>query len=195
MLPEQKAKLDARFGSLQPVRADRGEEKMGLNRWERNLDGTPSTHLRFMSVPDGRGNIPDLNSKEVQGFIDLAALRKGKRRYMWAVTEAGALRIGEEMVLVGHDAVLKAGASPYAGHPMLVCGGEARICGELGWNPATGRHFINNSSSGYSRYEDRTPERLNHVAGLFKDAKLDVEVQYKVYGKRIPLAAPKGGLS
>lgn len=194
MFPEQKAKLDARFGSLQPVRSDRGLEKTGLKRWERNLDGTPSMHLRFLSLPDDRGHFPDLTSPEAQAFVDLKALQKGRRRYLWVMTGLGQLRIGEEMPLAGHHAALDAGESPYAGHPMLVGGGDARIGGEFGWDKATGRYFIDNKSSGYSRYQDRTPECLHNVAGLFKQGNLDVEVRFKAYKKTTPLFGASGEL-
>ena len=62
------------------------------------------------------------------------------------------------------------GAIRHRGHPLLVGGWLARICGEINHDPATGAFVVSNKSGRYSRYEDRIEAHLNNVAGLLSQA-------------------------
>ena len=81
--------LDKRFASLQPVRTKDGE---GIHDWERDAAGTPLTHARRIALPDKQGNIPDLTRANFKDQIDLAALMRGEKRYIWAVGALGHCR-------------------------------------------------------------------------------------------------------
>ncbi|MGF6971825.1 hypothetical protein QFZ94_000252 [Paraburkholderia sp. JPY465] len=183
--------LDALFGSLQPpfnLATD------GIKQWEREggvPTGAPLQHSRRLIVPDGQGNVPSLTSLDVKGTIDIDALKRGEKKYMWAVSALGRLFIGE-CEPAGKDPETQ--RERYRGHPLLVGGGTARICGELEFNSATDKFVVSNQSGRYSRYEDRTEAGLNEVAGMFAQAGLDVETErvskYMTARKRAALVLP-----
>jgi len=160
--------LDKRFASLQPVRTKDGE---GIHDWERDAAGTPLTHARRIALPDKQGNIPDLTRANFKDQIDLAALMRGEKRYIWAVGALGRVFVGEEVPL-GTDP--STGKERYLGHPTLVGGGPARICGDISYDAATGEFEVCDKSGRYSRYEDRTELHLIEVARLFAQAGLRV---------------------
>ncbi|MGF6483152.1 type III effector protein [Paraburkholderia sp. JPY419] len=188
---ERAGALDALFGSLQPpfnLATD------GIKQWEREggvPTGAPLQHSRRLIVPDGQGNVPSLMSQGVKEKIDIDALKRGEKQYMWAVSALGRLFIGE-LEPAGKDPETQ--RERYRGHPLLVGGGTARICGELRFNPATGKFVVSNQSGRYSRYEDRTEAGLNEVASMFAQAGLDVETEqvakYMTARKRATLILP-----
>lgn len=160
--------LDKRFGSLQPVRTKDGD---GIHDWERDAAGKPLVHARRIALPDKQGQFPDLSSANSKDQIDLDALKRGEKRYIWAVGALGRVFVGEEE-LVGKDP--QTGKEWYRGHPTLVAGGPARICGEISHDAATDEYEVRDKSGRYSRYEDRTEQHLREVARLFAQAGLRV---------------------
>jgi hypothetical protein len=176
--------LDTRFGSLQPVRVKGGDE---IHAWECDAAGKPLVHARCIALPDARGKFPDLADASLKDKIDLDALKRGEKRYIWAVGAPGRLLVGEEEP-AGTNALT--GKPQYRGHPLLVAGGPARICGELGHNPDSGRFTVVNKSGRYSRYADRAAPQLNEVASLFARAGLAVETAYLRNKAPEPLVLP-----
>ncbi|HET7865173.1 MAG TPA: type III effector protein [Burkholderiaceae bacterium] len=176
--------LDARFGSLQPVRTKDGE---GIHPWERDAAGKPLTHARRVTLPDRQGRMPDLTSDAVKDRIDLDALRRGDKRYVWAVGALGQVHLGEEEP-VGPDP--QSGRERHRGHPLLVAGGPARVCGEITHDAATGEFEVRNKSGRYARYEDRTEQHLHQVRGMLAEAGLDARPVYLGGKAREPLVLP-----
>lgn len=162
--------LDRRFASLQPVRTKDGD---GIHDWERDAAGKPLTHARRIALPDKQGRIPDLTSANFKDRIDLDALKRGEKRYIWAVGAPGLMFVGEEE-LVGKDPLT--GKERYRGHPTLVAGGPARICGDISYDAATDEFVVRDKSGRYSRYEDRAEPHLREVAHLFAQAGLRVRI-------------------
>jgi hypothetical protein len=162
--------LDRRFASLQPVRTKDGD---GIHDWERDAAGKPLTHARRIALPDKQGRIPDLTSANFKDQIDLDALKRGEKRYIWAVGAPGRVFVGEEEPL-GKDP--QTGKERYRGHPLLVAGGPARICGDISHDAATDEFEVRDKSGRYSRYEDRTEPHLREVARLFAQAGLRVRI-------------------
>ncbi len=161
--------LDKRFGSLQPVRTKDGD---GIHDWERDAAGKPLVHARRIALPDKQGQFPDLTSANSKDQINLDALKRGEKRYIWAVGALGRVFVGEEE-RVGKDP--QTGKERYRGHPTLVAGGPARICGEISHDAATDEFEVRDKSGRYSRYEDRTEQHLREVARLFAQAGLRVQ--------------------
>lgn len=176
--------LDTRFGSLQPVRTKGGDD---IHTWERDAAGKPLVHERRIALPDTRGNIPNLASAGLRGKFDLDALKRGEKRYIWAAGALGRVFVGEEEP-VGHDALT--GKPRYRGHPLLVGGGPARICGELGYNPGSDRVTVIPKSGRYSRYVDRAEPQLDEVVGVFAQAGLAVEALHLPNKAPEPLVWP-----
>ncbi len=85
--------------------------------------GKPLTHARRIALPDKHGQIPDLTSANFKDQIDIDALKRGEKRYIWAVGALGRVFVGEEE-LVGKDP--QTGKEWYRGHPTLVAGGPLR---------------------------------------------------------------------
>lgn len=176
--------LDTRFGSLQPVRAKGGDD---IHAWERDAAGKPLVHARRIALPDTRGQIPNLAGAGLRDKIDLDALKRGEKRYIWAVGALGRVFVGEEEP-AGQDA--RTGKPRYRGHPLLVAGGPARICGELGHDPGSGRFTVIPKSGRYSRYADRAEPQLHEVVGVFAQAGLAVEAAHLPDKAPEPLAWP-----
>lgn len=162
--------LDKKFASLQPVRMKDGD---GIHDWERDAAGKPLVHTRRIALPDTQGRIPDLTSANVKDQIDLGALKRGEKRYIWAVGALGRVFVGEEEP-PGKDPLT--GKDQYRGHPTLVAGGPARICGEISYDAGTGEFEVRDKSGRYSRYEDRAEPHLREVARLFAQAGLRVRI-------------------
>lgn len=176
--------LDARFGSLQPVRT---KDDDGIHAWERDATGKPLAHARRVTLPDRHGRMPDLTSDAVKDRIDLDALRRGEKRYVWAVGALGQVHVGEEEP-VGPDP--QTGKERHRGHPLLVAGGPARVCGEITHNADTGEFEVRNKSGRYARYEDRTERHLREVLGTFAEAGLVAQPVYLGNKAREPLVLP-----
>jgi YD repeat-containing protein len=117
--------LDARFGSLQPVRTKNDD---GIHEWERDAQGRPLVHPNRLALQDRTRAQPGLSRAEFERAVDIEALKHKEKRYIWAVGAMGRVFVGEELPH-GPDPV--SGKTRYQGHPLLVAGGNARICGEI----------------------------------------------------------------
>jgi hypothetical protein len=179
---ESVGKLDAQFGSLQPVRTKNGE---GIHPWERDAEGRPLVHPRRVAVPDAQGAFPNLSDVHFKSAIDINALKRNEKRYIWAVGAMGRVFVGEELP-APPDPVT--GKERNQGHPMLVAGGNARICGEIHYNEPSDKLTLINKSGRYSRYEDRTEQHLNEVAKLIgrSVASLGLEVETEFMSGKAP---------
>ncbi|KAF7964107.1 hypothetical protein AWV80_02215, partial [Cupriavidus sp. UYMU48A] len=141
-----------RRSTLPPMASSNGSAKGGYRQ-------VPRCSTPGVSSCRTPSNVPSLTSQDVKGTIDIDALKRGEKKYMWAVSALGRL----------HRRIRAAGKDPetqrerYRGHPLLVGGGTARICGELHFNSATDKFVVSNQSGRYSRYEDRTEAGLNEV--------------------------------
>lgn len=169
---ERAGALDARFGSLQPpLHLDTD----GIKPWERegsSATGKPLMHPNRLFAPNAKGVFPALGSPQNSHVVDLEALKRGEKKYMWAIGALGRLIIGEELPAgrdAGRDEVKT------LGHPTLVGGGTARVAGELLYDSATGKFIVTNRSGRYCRYEDRAPEALDDVVEMFKNMGLDAQ--------------------
>lgn len=181
---ERARELDIRFGSLQPARTKGGD---GIHEWERDEAGRPLTHERRIALPDAHGHFPDLTSAGTNEQVDLDALRRGDKAYIWAVGQLGQVFVGEEEP-VGEDP--ETGKAWYRGHPTLVGGGPARVCGELKFNADTGRYVVSDKAGRYGRYEDRNEHHLKEAAGLLARAGLPVETSHLGGKAPEPLVLP-----
>ena len=185
LIGEKRARgLDTRFGSLQPVRTKGGD---GLHKWERDEAGKPLTHERRIALPDAQGHFPDLTSASTNEQVDLDALKRGEKTYLWAVGALGRVFVGEEEP-VGKDPLT--GKARYRGHPLLVSGWLARVCGEMKFNASTGRFVVSDKSGRYGRYEDRIESHVKEVADLFAHAGVPVEALHLGGKTREPLILP-----
>ncbi|MGA4421657.1 type III effector protein [Ralstonia nicotianae] len=173
---ERAADLDVRFGSLQPVRTKDGD---GIHDWEKDAEGRPLAHPRFIALQGGDAP-PDWTDPAVRKAFDIDALKAGDKQYIWAASALGRVFIGEEEP-VGHDP--DSGKQRRRGHPLLVSGGPARICGEFRFDAETGKLVVINKSGRYSRYEDRREAQLQEVATIIRAAVaplgLEVETEYR----------------
>jgi hypothetical protein len=160
---EPAAELDTKFGSLQPPRSKNG----GIHSWERTVDGRPMEHNRRVILPESKNLALDAQIEQIRGAVDLEALRRGEKKYVWTVGALGRVFIGEELP-AGIDPVT--GKSRHAGHPLLVGGGPARISGELTYDVASDALIVNNKSGRYSRYEDRNTDHLANALSIISCA-------------------------
>ena len=187
--------LDTRFGSLQPVREKR--VGAGIHPWERDAQGTPLTHGNRAFIGHAHAAFPrpgdaETNRTALRNAVDLEALKNGSKRYIWAVGKLGRVIIAEEQPISPEDGRTITGkaaahAEPkYAGHPMLVGGGPARVSGELHYDATRDCLVVLDKSGRYSRYADRQNAQVENVAVALRDAfagdGLDV-VARKVTGK------------
>jgi hypothetical protein len=101
----------------------------------------------------------------------LNKVRRGEKRYIWAVGAPGRMFVGEEEPLGTNPLT---GKERYLGHPTPVAGGPARICGDISHDAAIGEFEVRDKSGRYSRYEDRAERHLLEVARLFAQAGLSV---------------------
>jgi hypothetical protein len=180
MIGEDKARdLDVRFGSLQPVREKR--VGAGIHSWERDAQGIPLTHDNRAFIDHAHAAFPksndtDANRAALRSAVDLAALKNGSKRYIWTVGKLGRVIVAEERAISPDDPRTKAGkakthAEPkYAGHPMLVGGGSARVSGELHYDATQDRLVVLDKSGRYSRYADRQNAQVENVAAALRDA-------------------------
>lgn len=53
-------------------------------------------HLRRLIVSDAAGDVADLTSACVRDPVDIDALKRGEKKYLWPVGALGRLFIGEE---------------------------------------------------------------------------------------------------
>ncbi|MDG0025532.1 type III effector protein [Trinickia sp. Y13] len=174
--------LDARFGSLQPVRTKNDD---GIHEWERDARGRPLVHPNRLPLQDRTGAQPGLSRAEFERAVDIEALKRKEKRYIWAVGAMGRVFVGEELPL-GPDPV--SGKTRYQGHPLLVAGGNARICGEFDYNAQSGKLKLINKSGRYSRYEDRSEAHLSEVASVIGQcvAPLGLEVETEFLSGKEP---------
>lgn len=185
LIGENRARgLDTRFGSLQPVRTKGGGR---LHEWECDEAGKPLTHERRIALPDAQGHFPNLTSASTNEQVDLDALKRGEKTYLWAVGALGRVFVGEEEP-VGEDPLT--GKARYRGHPLLVSGWLARVCGEMKFNASTGRFMVSDKSGRYGRYEDRQEHHLKEAADLFAQAGLPVETLHLEGKTPEPLILP-----
>jgi hypothetical protein len=175
LIGEQRAReLDVKFGSLQPVREISSKGNVsGVKPWECDQNGKPLTHPNLVAIPDVQGNMPNLSDSNLVSSVDLEALKRGEKSYIWAMSKTGRLLVGEYLC-VGFEVAKN--KPKYLGHVTFFSGGPGRICGELGYDSVEERFVINRMSGRYSRYKDRTPEALKEVAKLFEAAGLQVRV-------------------
>jgi hypothetical protein len=169
---DRASELDARFGSLQPPRNLAID---GIKPWERtdgSATGQPLMHPNRMFSPDTTGSPVQLNAAPPNNVVDLEALKRGEKKYMWTVSALGRLIIGEELH-AGEDLV--SGHQVTLGHPTLVGGGAARISGELRYDAEIGKFIVSNRSGRYSRYEDRTIRALDEVVAMFVEMGIDAQ--------------------
>ncbi|TYZ54126.1 type III effector protein [Ralstonia solanacearum] len=173
---ERAEDLDVRFGSLQPVRTKDGD---GIHPWERDAEGRPLPHPFRLALQSG-GTQPDWTDPDVKKAFDIDALKKNEKRYIWAVSALGRVFVGEE-VSVGSDP--DSSKQRHLGHPVLVAGGPARICGEFQFDAQSGKLTVINKSGRYSRYKDRSEPHLQEVAKIIREAfaplGLDIETTYR----------------
>ncbi|WP_231890026.1 type III effector protein [Ralstonia solanacearum] len=177
LIGEERAKdLDVRFGSLQPVRTKDGD---GIHAWERDEDGRPLVHPSRLVLQDTGGEPPDWTDPDVKKAFDVDALKKNEKRYIWAVSLLGRVFVGEEVPVESSPDSEK---QHYQGHPLLVGGGNARICGEFQLDAQSGKLKVINKSGRYSRYEDRNEAHLLEVGAVVRQAVaplgLEVETEY-----------------
>ncbi len=167
--------LDVQFGSLQPVRTKDGD---GIHAWERDDAGKPLMHPFRLALRRGDAP-PDWTDPDVKKAFDAEALMKHEKRYIWAVDFLGRVFIGEEVPVESSPDSEK---QHYQGHPLLVGGGNARICGEIQFDAQSGKLKVINKSGRYSRYEDRTEAHLLEVGEIICAAVaplgLEVETEY-----------------
>ncbi len=82
----------------------------------------------------------------------------------------------------------------YQGHPLLVAGGNARICGEIDCNAQSCKLKLINKSGRYSRYEDRSEVHLREVARVIGQCVaplgLEVETEFMSGKEPEPLILP-----
>lgn len=184
---ERAADLDVRFGSLQPVRTKDGD---GIHDWEKDAEGRPLAHPCFIALQGGDAP-PDWTDPEVRKAFNIDALKAGEKLYIWAASALGRVFIGEEEP-AGQDP--DSGKLRHRGHPLLVSGGQARICGEFHFNAETETLVVINKSGRYSRYEDRSEKQLEAVAGIIRAAvaPLQLKVGTKYRSNKAPeaLVAP-----
>lgn len=171
---DRAGELDARFGSLQPPR---NLEIDGIKPWERtggSATGQPLMHPNRLFSPDATGSPVQLNAATPNNVVDLEALKRGEKKYMWTVSALGRLIIGEELH-AGEDPIT--GQQLTLGHATLVGGGAARISGELRYSAEIGKFIVSNRSGRYSRYEDRTIRALDEVVAMFAEMGIDAQRQ------------------
>jgi hypothetical protein len=167
---ERAQALDVQFASLQPMLMG----KDSLKPWEVDENGKALLHPRRLVIPD-KGPYPDLKSEQFQNVLDLKAVQRGEKKYIWSMSAMGQLMMGEDAVVSpSHPTWFhKEGRVPRLGHPMLLLGGPARISGELRYEG--GQFVINPSSGRYSRYVDRGDAQLQAVAEIFRQSGLPVQ--------------------
>ncbi|CBJ41123.1 putative type III effector (plasmid) [Ralstonia solanacearum CMR15] len=184
---ERAVDLDVRFGSLQPVRTKDGD---GIHDWEKDEAGRPLVHPCFIALQGGDAP-PDWTDPVVRKAFDIDALKAGEKLYIWAASALGRVFIGEEAP-VGLDP--DTGKQRHRGHPLLVSGGQARICGEFHFNAEAEMLVVINKSGRYSRYEDRSEAQLEVVAGIIRAAvaplQLNVGTKYRSNKAPEALVAP-----
>ncbi|MDB0527224.1 type III effector protein [Ralstonia solanacearum] len=173
---ERAEELDVRFGSLQPVRTKDGD---GIHSWELDAEGRPLVHPCRLALQSG-GTPPDWTDPAVRSAFDIDALQQNQKRYIWAASAMGRVFIGEEIpVECDADSVKQR----HQGHPLLVAGGPARICGEFQFDAQSGKLMVINKSGRYSRYRDRGEAHLQEVAKIIREAfaplGLDIETKYR----------------
>jgi hypothetical protein len=172
---ERAQALDVQFGSLQPPRTiDKEGYLLGLKPTERDEEDRPLTHKKRLKIPNSVDSSFSWSSAEVKEKVDLEALKRGDRLYLWAVSSLGHLFVGEEEKL-GVDP--KTDKQLVRAHPMLVGGGPARICGELGYDALDDYFLVIDKSGRYSRCEDRSPAHLDEATLLFEQSGLRVKAQ------------------
>jgi hypothetical protein len=167
--PLKLQQLDRQFGKAQwPLSK---EDVCPIKNWEIR-DGRPIVHPEPLLVPAEGGRLVDLKQ-----MLDLEGVKTGSVRYMFVMTQVGALMIGEASIIPG---VLRPKGDPARlGHPTLTGGGPARICGELHYDRDGDELYIVNSSGRYNRYfSDRGLQQLENVAKRFQAAGLPVAVRF-----------------
>jgi hypothetical protein len=181
---EKARDLDTHFGSLQPVRAfNKKGQVSGVKDWERDQDGKPLTNEKRIVMPNANGEFTSLSN-----LIDIEALKRREKNYLWAAGALGRVFIGEEEPVEGVDP--ETNKQRFRAHPTLLGGGPARICGELRYDASDETFVVNNKSGRYSRYEDRNESHLHEVAQLFSQAGLKVKIDYVSGKKPEPLILP-----
>lgn len=150
----------------------------GIHDWEKDAEGRPLAHPRFIAL-QAETRRRTGRTRRCEAF-DIDALKAGDKQYIWAASALGRVFIGEEEP-VGHDP--DSGKQRRRGHPLLVSGGPARICGEFRFDAETGKLVVINKSGRYSRYEDRSEAQLQEVATIIRAAVaplgLEVETEYR----------------
>ncbi len=140
------------------ARADQGRRRhpsMGAGR------RGPATGASLPPCVAERRYAARLDRPAVRKALDIDALKQKQKSYLWATSALGRVFVGEE-VLVGTDTdSLK---HHHLGHPALVAGGPARICGEFQFDAQSGKLTVINKSGRYSRYKDRSEPHLQEVA-------------------------------
>jgi hypothetical protein len=136
----------------------------------------------------------------LESVVDLAALMADTKRYVWVVGRFGRVVIGESVGEPGPNASTDGGVTTpailaYSGHPMLVKGAAARVAGELHYDREHHRLVVYDRSGRYSRYIDRGPAQIDHVANTLKSVfaidGLDVVPRKKIARRPLkPLVYP-----
>jgi hypothetical protein len=178
--------LDTQFGSLQPPRnVNKPGYVDGLKPTERDMRGQPLMHPKRLEISTQRTESFSWSSAEVQEKIDFAALKRGEKTYLWAMGALGSLFVGEEEAL-GPDP--KTGKPLFRSHPLLLGGGPARVCGQLGYDSEDDCFVLDDRSGRYSRYVDRKPEHLEAAAEVFRQSGLNIKTHKHVTDKpAVPL--------
>jgi hypothetical protein len=156
--------LAARLGSLQPPRTKKGVPT--VHPWERvggRPDGAPLTHPGRIEIPD---SVDRVNPDTLARCSDAARRMKDEgKTYLWSVNAMGSVFLGEATD-TGVDNPKHPGQTYTLGHPTLVSGGNARICGEISFNSETGTLDVVNLSGRYSRYADRARPHAEEAARI-----------------------------
>jgi hypothetical protein len=169
--------LDKTFGRLRnPERIDKWEDR-------------PPESLSNLN----RQLADDLIALEKCAQSQLLKFSARTINYLWVVDEAGAIKISVEEIALKPPDAPRAGyprrrgyrhisEEKKLGHPTLLCGGPARIAGELAFDEISGRlrWMLNANSGRYCRREPPTQEQIDAVATLFRELGVDLEVDYLI---------------
>jgi len=194
--PALDSKLTERFGPVRTARAKLGRVASQKTEFEPDDMKLPEQHRRTRvnptriwttKVAQGNGLAPAVKimSQKSGGplegsladHIDLQALKRGELAYKWTLSANGTLFIGETKPI---DPAT--GKRSKQGHPTLVGGrviSEARFGGVLHYDVEAAQVVIDNDSGRFSEHSDLTPEHLDNVAQLFKEAGLEVGTCWK----------------
>ncbi len=167
--PQKLQHLRQQFGRAEPPRARNVWD--AIKPWERGR-GHPIVHPQRLLVPAEGGRRVDLAT-----MLDLEGLKAGSVKYLYVVTQVGALIVAKDLPAPGIAG--RGGRMPHLGHPTLTGGGPGRIAGELRYDREKDELFINDNSGRYSlNYRDRGPTQLENVAERFRAAGLAVGVRH-----------------